>query len=462
MGTDDSTDASKALRMERILAALFYGASSLAVIFVNKIIMSEYAFPYFDFLAAVQFAATTVILSLLIIFRKIDSIPAISFSVIGEVLPISVMFLGNVLCGLGSTRSLNLPMFTALRRFSILMTMVAESCMLGSKPSSGVVLSVAMMVGGAVIAAVFDLSFDLQGYVLVFMNNIFTALNGVWMKKALGPKGQCSKMAVLYYNSLFCGIVMLLFFSSQHLSVSHANSLQIAMSRNMHLPGKVSAHAEALLGVPKVGVVTIVDRVGGLGEGTAGAADRVEAGGGSITRRYLHQARSLVDSALGYVMSAEDGKGASIMEERELRGARRGGGEASVTARAAAIAGSGVGVATLENPANGDAVLLQSTISQILDHPGWQRLDFILLFLAASLMGSILNYSIFLCTTLNSALTTAVIGCLKNVLTTYVGMLFFTDYRFGLANFCGLNLSIAGSLYYTWITLFRGEKGFGQ
>jgi len=443
MGSEEVDSEAKKLRLERILAALFYGASSLAVIFVNKIIMSEYNFPYFDFLAAVQFAATTLILSLLILTRKIDSIPILSLSVVTEVLPISIMFLGNVLCGLGSTRSLNLPMFTALRRFSILMTMIAESCLLGSKPSSAVVTSVGMMVGGACVAAVFDLSFDLQGYVLVFMNNIFTALNGVWMKKALGPTGQCSKMAVLYYNSLFCGIVMLLFFSAQHLSVSHTNTLNAAMARNAHLPGKVSVHAEAMLGVQKVGRVSIADR---------GAGDGV--GGGTTAHRYLQQARLLVEAALGYGSSQAQTRG--DVGARDLRGARRGGGEASLAARNNAAAGAvGGGLPDTE------VLILQSTISQIMDYPGWQRLDFIVLFVAASLMGSILNYSIFLCTTLNSALTTAVIGCLKNVLTTYAGMVFFTDYVFGWSNFFGLNISIAGSLYYTYITLFKGEKGYG-
>ena len=124
----------------------------------------------------------------------------------------------------------------------------------------------------------------------------------------------------------------------------------------------------------------------------------------------------------------------------------------------AAASGAGTSTSPLSDP---EAVLLKSSISQILTFPGWARLDFIVLFSIASIMGSVLNYSIFLCTTLNSALTTAVIGCLKNVLTTYVGMIFFTDYTFDWANFAGLNISIAGSLYYTYITLIKGERGFG-
>lgn len=43
----------------------------------------------------------------------------------------------------------------------------------------------------------------------------------------------------------------------------------------------------------------------------------------------------------------------------------------------------------------------------------WEEPQFLLSFCLAAGMGSILNYSIFLCTLYNSALTTTVVGCLK-------------------------------------------------
>ena len=73
-------------------------------------------------------------------------------------------------------------------------------------------------------------------------------------------------------------------------------------------------------------------------------------------------------------------------------------------------------------------------------------------------MGSVLNYSIFLCTAYNSALTTAVIGCLKNVATSYLGMLMFSDFSYNLPNFIGINISIAGSIYYTYCELYKKHK----
>lgn len=127
--------------------------------------MTEYNFPFFDFLAAIQFISTTSVLTILILLKKIE-VPYLNYSIVVEILPVSLMFLGNVICGLGSTKSLNLPMFTALRRFSILMTMIAEYCFLNSRPSYYIIFSIMMMVGGALVAAAYDLSFDTFGYTL--------------------------------------------------------------------------------------------------------------------------------------------------------------------------------------------------------------------------------------------------------------------------------------------------------
>ena len=217
----ETVNTSDNIHRNKILSAIFYGVCSVAVIFTNKAIMTQFNFPYFDFLAAVQFLATSIVLFILILMKRID-VPNLNFTIFREILPVSLMFLGNVICGLGSTKSLNLPMFTALRRFSIFMTMTAEYCFLSTRPSSHVVFSVLTMVGGAFLAAIYDLSFDPMGYTLVFLNNLFTALNGVWMKKA-SMSGKCSKMGVLFYNSLFSAIIMFSFFIIEHNYINRNN-----------------------------------------------------------------------------------------------------------------------------------------------------------------------------------------------------------------------------------------------
>jgi len=91
----------------------------------------------------------------------------------------------------------------------------------------------------------------------------------------------------------------------------------------------------------------------------------------------------------------------------------------------------------------------------IYEFDGWNRTEFVLKFFTSCVMGLILNFSIVLCTHHNSALTTTVIGCLKNVLITYYGVLFPTkDYVFNIWNFSGLTISIFGSMgfsYYSFV-----------
>lgn len=75
--------------------------------------------------------------------------------------------------------------------------------------------------------------------------------------------------------------------------------------------------------------------------------------------------------------------------------------------------------------------------------------------LASAGLGPILQYAIFLCTQHNSALTTTVVGALKNILTTYVGM-FLGDYAYSTLNFFGISLSCAAAFLYSYAVVIKG------
>ena len=153
---------------------------------------------------------------------------------------------------------------------------------------------------------------------MVLLNNLFTALSGIYMKKA-SVSAKCNKMGVLLYNSLFSAILLFSLFGVEHMyQVYNENAFT----------GDTVTHSN----------------------------------------RYMF-----------------------------------------------ALAGGG-----------GDHKSA-STVSLVWSYEGWNEWKFAFLFLLAALMGSVLNYSIFLCTTVNSALTTAVVGCLKNVLTTYIGTMIYIN-----------------------------------
>ncbi|CAF1166445.1 unnamed protein product [Rotaria sp. Silwood1] len=158
------------LFIQRLSSALFYGICSGLITIVNKLVLTSYGFPSFQLLA------------------------------IGQIMPLPLFFFGNLLFGLGGTQAVSLPMFTALRRFSIWMTMIGEQFILHEKQSFTAQLSVYLMVIGALIASGDDLTFNLFGYVFLSINNLCTTAQGVVMKQKLVNK-DFNQNGLLFYNS---------------------------------------------------------------------------------------------------------------------------------------------------------------------------------------------------------------------------------------------------------------------
>lgn len=295
----------------RIFAALLFGFTSFLIVIVNKLVLTSFKFPSFQVLALGQ-VIPAVIFMFLGRITGLLKFPGFSMDVVKKIWPLPVIYICNLVFGLGGTQKLNLPMFTVLRRFSILFTVIAERILLGVKATWGTHLCVFLMIFGALVAASTDLAFDFVGYVFILLNDVFTAANGVYTKQKLDAK-QLGKYGLLFYNALF----------------------------------------------------------------------------------------SLVPLFVIAILSGEWGK------------------------------------------------------VQHFQH--WTEPLFIAEFTLSCLLGFVLTYSVMLCTQYNSALTTSIVGVLKNLLITYIGMIVGGDYIFSWLNFIGLNISVVGSLIYTYTT-FQVKK----
>lgn len=306
----EEIDSSELLK--KIGSAFFYGSASFLLTVVNKTVLTSWHFPSFLVISIGQLIAAIIVLYIGK-KTKVISFPEFKCDIPEKLVPLPIFHFGNMMTGLGGTQMMPLPMFTALRRFSILLTMLLEFRILSITPPFAVQLSVWAMIAGAILAAADDLAFTIEGYSYVMLANIMTAAYGVYIKQKMDSE-DIGKYGIMFYNS------MLMIF-------------------------------------PAVALAWF-------------AGD-------------LHTA---------------------------------------------------------------------------YEYRHWSNPWFLIQFLLSCFMGFILTYSTFLCTQYNSALTTAMVGCLKNVFVSYLGMFIGGDYIFSWLNCIGINISVVASIYYTYVIVAKKDQ----
>ncbi|KAI8796341.1 UDP-sugar transporter [Biomphalaria glabrata] len=96
------------------------------------------------------------------------------------------------------------------------------------------------------------------------------------------------------------------------------------------------------------------------------------------------------------------------------------------------------------------AALVNGELVAILEYPHLTEPFFIFMFLLSISVGMLLNYSLFLCTSLTSALTTSVVGGLKALAQTLIGLFTFGGVSHNLATYIGISMNLIGGIAYIW------------
>jgi solute carrier family 35 protein len=186
-GEDAALFKGSAMTRRGAVAALSYMACSVLLVMFNKAALSSYNFPCANVITLLQMVCSTCLLYVLrrlkiISFTNSDpSVPSdslffVPFRILLRTTPLSLAYLLYMLASMESVRGVNVPMYTTLRRTTVVFTMTMEYFLAKQKHTPPIIGSVALIVFGAFVAGARDLSFDARGYAIVFVANITTAV----------------------------------------------------------------------------------------------------------------------------------------------------------------------------------------------------------------------------------------------------------------------------------------------
>jgi len=96
-------------------------------------------------------------------------------------------------------------------------------------------------------------------------------------------------------------------------------------------------------------------------------------------------------------------------------------------------------------------------LDDVMTYTQWGDYGFQICFLMSSIQAFLLNYFIFLCSTINSPLTTSITGQLKNIFTTIFGLFMFGGVELSTLLISGLMVSTIASIWYAFIK-FQQQK----
>ncbi|XP_027354330.1 UDP-galactose/UDP-glucose transporter 7 [Abrus precatorius] len=189
-----------------LFAAVSYGIASMAMVFINKAVLMQYA--HSMTLLTLQQLATT----LLIHFGRTmgyTKARGVDMTTAKQLLPVSIFYNANVAFALASLKGVNIPMYIAIKRLTPLAVLIA-GCFSGKgRPTTQVTLSVLLTAAGVLIAALGDFSFDLFGYSMAFVSVFFQTMYLVLVEKS-GAEDGLSSVEIMFYNS-FLSLPFLMF-----------------------------------------------------------------------------------------------------------------------------------------------------------------------------------------------------------------------------------------------------------
>jgi solute carrier family 35 len=193
-----------------VVSMLSYSFFSISITLFNKALLTTYGYDSTITLTFLQGLVTVLSLQWMK-WKGWVNFPDFNWKTALAVLPLSVVFVSYVVISLIALSKVNVPMFTALRRLTIIFVMIEEYFYFGTIPTRPIVNSVIIMTIGALIAAWKDLTFDIVSYTWLFFTNVTTSLYTVYINVVKKQNPQLNVFGMMYYTSITTLPAVLLF-----------------------------------------------------------------------------------------------------------------------------------------------------------------------------------------------------------------------------------------------------------
>ena len=102
--------------------------------------------------------------------------------------------------------------------------------------------------------------------------------------------------------------------------------------------------------------------------------------------------------------------------------------------------------------------VLFNQLGDAVNHFHFRRPEFLVIFFLVISLGCVLNFLLFLCTTMNSALTTSIVAAFKSNLSTLIGMFTFGGISINVFTLSGIATNMVGGTWYTYIKYREGQE----
>ena len=190
----------RAAMMKSLQICAFFGLVSVAISMVYKVLLSRFNFQARFLLLGAQQAICLLFCVLMQRTGTLGVVAPPTAAVRPFILP-GVLFVVNIMVGWLGLQLVSIPLFLCIRRTTVAFALVAEVLVLRKAQSGHTLLSVGLIVLGAMVAGYSTFSSDWRGITFTLGNNVLTAAQLATTKSAADATG-ARGFGIVYLNAM--------------------------------------------------------------------------------------------------------------------------------------------------------------------------------------------------------------------------------------------------------------------